>query len=48
MVKTNKCFKPPDFGSMEDCCLHHLSGAYTNGYGQVSYLYLVGKNSKVH
>ena len=47
MIKTNKYSKPPDFGSMVDFCLHHLSDAYTNGYGQVRYLHLVGKNSKV-
>ena len=37
-VVMKRCFKPPIFGKIACCSLHHFLDASQNGYGQVSYL----------
>ena len=34
-VVMKRCFKPPGFGKIACCSLHHLSGASHDGYGQI-------------
>ena len=47
-VVMKRCFKPPGFGKIACCSLHHLSGASHDGYGQVSYLRLVDEKGSIH
>ena len=42
-----RCYKPKDFGRVISTELHHFSDASMNGYGQCSYLRLIGE-SHVH
>ena len=44
----DRCFKPPKFGRLIDCSLHHFSGAIQDGYGQLSYLRLVDEDGHIH
>ncbi|XP_077977489.1 uncharacterized protein LOC144433051 [Glandiceps talaboti] len=46
-IEIPRCYKPPEFGCIKAAELHHFSDACTNGYGQCSYLRLIGEN-KVH
>ena len=47
-VVMKRCFKPPGFGKIACCSLHHFSDASQNGYGQVSYLRLVDEKGSIH
>lgn len=44
----DRCFKPPNFGDIISCQLHHFSDASQVAYGAVSYLRLVNAQHKVH
>ena len=44
----DRCFKPPNFGDIISCQLHHFSDAYQVAYGAISYLRLVNAQHKVH
>ena len=43
----SRCFKPPNFGDIISCQLHHFSDASQVAYGAVSYLRLVSARHKV-
>lgn len=43
-IKIPRCFHPPDFGNIIRRELHHFSDASNSGYGQCSYLRLLGRN----
>ena len=43
-VRLPRCYKPKDFGKVISAELHHFSDTSMNGYGQCSYLLLVGKD----
>ena len=43
-----RCFKPPNFGAIISCQLHHFSDASQVTYGAVSYLRLVNTRHEVH
>ena len=43
-----RCFKPPNFGDIISCQLHHFSDASQVAYGAVSYLRLVNAQHEVH
>ena len=44
----NRCIKPPGFGKIASCQLHHFSDASQTGYGAVSYLRVVNEGGKIH
>lgn len=44
----DRCFKPPNFGDIISCQLHHFSDASQVAYGAVSYLRLVNAQHEVH
>ena len=44
----DRCFKPPSFGDIISCQLHHFSDASQVAYGAVSYLRLVNARHEVH
>ena len=44
----DRCFKPPRFGRLIDCSLHHFSDASQDAYGQVLYLRLVDEDSHIN
>ncbi|XP_070567346.1 uncharacterized protein [Ptychodera flava] len=46
-IQIPRSYIPPDFGPVLTTELHHFSDASTSGYGQCSYLRLVGQN-QVH
>lgn len=46
-IKIPRCFHPPDMKQVERYELHHFSDGSTKGYGQCSYLRVIGKD-KVH
>lgn len=46
-VKISICFRPPEFGEVVRYELHHFSDGSTSGYGQCSYLRIIGED-KVH
>jgi len=43
-----RCFKPPNFGDIISCQLHHFSNASLVVYGAVSYVRLVNAQHEVH
>ena len=43
-----RCFKPPGFGKIVCCSLHHFSDASQNGSGQLSCLRLVDEKGSNH
>ena len=47
-IKLNRCYKPKGFGKVVSCSFHYFSDASENGYGQATYLRLVGTAEKVH
>ena len=47
-INLDRCFRPPRFGRLIDCSLHHFSDANQDGYVQVSYLRLMNKDSHIH
>lgn len=44
----DRCFKPPNFGDIISCQLHHFSDASQVAYGAVSYLRLVNAQHEAH
>ena len=44
----SRCIQPADFGEIKSVTLHHFSDASENGYGQCSYIRLVGNDNRVH
>ena len=44
----DRCFKPPNFGDISSCQLHHFSDASQVAYGAISYLRLVNAQHEVH
>ena len=44
----DRCFRPPNFGDIISCQLHHFSDASQVAYGAVSYLRLVNAQHEVH
>ena len=47
-ISLDRCFKPINFGTVVESTLHHFSDASEYGYGQVSYLRLVGNTGRIH
>ena len=43
-VKVERCLKPKDIGEIQTAELHHFSDASSQGYGQCSYIRLIGQN----
>ena len=39
-LKVYQCFKPPDFGDVTICQIHHFADASQTAYGAVSYLHI--------
>ena len=46
-INLDRCFKPPRFGKLIDCSLHHFSDVSQDGYGQVSYHRLVDEGGHI-
>ena len=44
----DRCFKPPNFGDIISCQLHHFSDASQVAYGAISYLRLINSRQEVH
>ena len=47
-INLDRCFKPPRFGGLRDCNLHHFSETSQDGYGQILYLRLVDEDGHIH
>ena len=47
-VVMKRYFEPPGFDKIACCSLHHFSDAGQNGYGQMSYLWLMDKKGSIH
>lgn len=47
-LNIQRCFKPPDFGSVVSAKLHHFSDASLSGYGQCFYLRLIDDKQQVN
>ena len=47
-ISLDRCFKPINFGTVDESTLHHFSDASEYGYGQVSYLRLVDNIGRIH
>ena len=47
-LTVDRCYKPPDFGTVKSTQLHHFSDASLKGYGTVSYLRSENEVGDVH
>ena len=47
-LSLGRCIKPSNFHKMINISLHDLSDASVIGYGQCSYLQVVGENENIH
>ena len=46
--QVQRCFKPKNFGNVQQVELHHFSDASQEGYGQCSYVRFVNEDNKAH
>ena len=47
-LRTQRCFKPADFGEVLSISLHHFSDVSKLGYGQCSYIMMISKEGKIY
>ena len=47
-IKVYRCFKPPDFGDVTTCQIHHFADASQIAYGAVSYLHITNARGLIH
>ena len=47
-IQVRLCLKPDEFGEVMKTELHHFSDAYSNGYGQCSYLRMTNCQGDIH
>ena len=46
-LKIERCFRLSKFGMVINCSLHYFSDANQDGYGQVTYLRIVGEKGYI-